>query len=372
MKVPFLDLKKQQKQIEAEIEQAIKKVEKRSDFILGEDVGSFEREFAAYCGTSLAVGVNSGTDALFLSLVAMGIGPGDEVIVPDFTFIATANAVSYTGAKPVFADIDGKTYNIDPQKIRKAITRRTKAIIPVHLFGQCADMGPVMSIAGKYGLKVIEDACQAHGALYKPRAGKAGSIGDAGCFSFYPTKNLGGFGDGGLVVTDNLKLYDKLKVLRDCGRNPKSRYEHSTVGYNSRLDTVQAAVLRVKLKYLDQWNRMRRYNAGLYDKLLAGELNIIKPRVAEYSEHVYHIYAVRVKNRDDLAELLRAKGIGAMVNYPIPLHRQPAYKGLGYRKGDFPVAEKVCREIISLPMHPLLAKEEIKYVADVLIKSTEV
>ena len=378
MRIPFLDLVRQHKRIEAEIDKAVRCVIKSSRFILGEEVSLFEREFACYCGCRFAVGLNSGTDALFLSLTAMGIGAGDEVIVPVFTFIATANAVTYTGARPVFVDIEGGTYNIDPQKIEKVITKKTKAIIPVHLFGQCADMDPITRIAAKYGLKVIEDACQAHGALYrsqvtshKLQARKAGSMGDAGCFSFYPTKNLGGFGDGGLVVTDNLKLYESLKLLRDCGRNSSNRYEHSVLGYNSRLDTIQAAVLRVKLKYLEQWNCMRRYNAALYDNLLDDRLDLAKPLAAEYAEHVYHIYAVRVKKRDKTIEHLSAKGIGVMVNYPIPLHRQPAYKYLGYRKGDFPVAEKVCDEIISLPMHPFLSKSQIKYVVSALKKAME-
>ena len=367
MKILFLDLTKLHKNIESEIKEAVKKVMRRSNFILGEEVGFFEKEFAHYCGCQFGIGLNSGTDALFLSLVAMGIGPGDEVIVPAFTFIATANAVSYTGAKPVFVDIDETTYNIDPKKIEKAITKRTKAIIPVHLFGQCADMDPIMRIARKHGLKVIEDACQAHGAEYK--TSKAGSIGDAGCFSFYPTKNLGGFGDGGMVVTNDEKLQKELVLLRDCGR--KSRYEHVILGYNSRLDTIQAAGLRVKLKYLDRWNKMRKYNAQLYDKLLEDGQGIIKPFISNHSQHVYHIYAIRVKNREKVMKSLQANGIGVMVNYPIPLHLQQAYRSLGYRRGDFPVAEKICQEIISLPMHPLLTKKEIKCVASILKKSTE-
>jgi len=371
MQVPFLDLIKQHKSIENEIEQAVKNVIRHSNFILGEEVGLFEREFARYCGSKFGIGLNSGTDALFLSLLALGIGPGDEVIVPAFTFIATANAVSYTGAKPVFTDIDEAAYNIDPQKIEQAITKRTKAIIPVHLFGQCADMQAIMRIARARGLKVIEDACQAHGVVYRlpvsshqPPGQKAGAIGDAGCFSFYPSKNLGGFGDGGMVVTDNKNLYEKLLLLRDCGR--KSKYEHVVLGYNSRLDTIQAAALRVKLKYLDRWNKMRAYNAKVYDKFLEGAENIIKPSAADYSTHVYHIYAVRVQKRDKIVEQLKTNGIGALAHYPIPLHLQEAYRGLGYCRGDFPVAERVCREIISLPMHPLLSPKEIKYVVSVL------
>jgi dTDP-4-amino-4,6-dideoxygalactose transaminase len=373
MKVPFLDLPRANKRIGAEIKAAVKAVIDRSNFILGDDVSLFEREFASFCGAEFGVGLNSGTDALFLSLKAMGIKEGDEVIVPVFTFIATANAVTYTGAKPVFVDIDEKTYNIDPQKLEKAVTRRTKAIIPVHLFGQSADMDLIMAIARKHGLKVIEDACQAHGALYKSQSHKVakaqvkvGAIGDAGCFSFYPTKNLGGFGDGGMVVTNDESLYKELILLRDCGR--KSRYEHVVLGYNSRLDTIQAAVLRVKLKYLALWNKMRRYNAGLYDKFLEDAAGVVRPVIADYSEHVYHVYAVRLKKRDKAIDQLRASGVGVMVNYPIPLHLQRAYRELGYKKGDFPVAEKICREIISLPMYPLLEKNKIRYTAHILRK----
>jgi len=369
MKVSFLDLVGQHKQIESDLEKAVQGVMRSSHFVLGDEVRLFEQEFAAYCGSKFAIGLNSGTDALFLSLLAMGIGPGDEVIVPVFTFIATANAVTYTGAKPVFVDIDEATYNIDSLKIDKAITKKTKAIIPVHLFGQSADMGAILIIAKKHRLNVIEDACQAHGAEYKPLKKQAGAMGDAGCFSFYPTKNLGGFGDGGMVVTNDRKIQERLLLLRDCGR--KARYENVVVGYNSRLDTIQAAGLRVKLKYLDRWNRMRRYNAQLYDQLLENAKQIKRPFNAGYSGHVYHIYPVRVKNRDKVMESLKAKGIGTAINYPISLHLQKAYASLGYRKGDFPIAEKICREIISLPMHPLLTKKEIKYVSCVLIKSTE-
>jgi dTDP-4-amino-4,6-dideoxygalactose transaminase len=362
MKVPFLDLRKQQDVVDKDINAAIKKVLNRGDFILGEEEKLFEREFGAYCAKRYAIGLNSGTDALFLSLVSLGIGQGDEVIVPVFTFIATAFAVSCTGAKPVFADIDQRTYNIDAAKIEAAITKRTKAIIPVHLFGQAADMRPIMELAKKYNLKVIEDACQSHGVLYlRGKAVKVGAIGDFGCFSFYPTKNLGGVGDGGMAVTDDPALNDKLCKLRDCGR--KSKYEHVVLGYNSRLDTLQAAVLRVKLRYLDKWNKMRQAIAREYDKLLKDIPGVVLPYTAQYSSHIYHIYAVRVKDRDEVVEYLKANGIGVMVNYPIPLHLQEVYKGLGYKKGDFSVAERVSQEIISLPMHPYLTGKEIKYVA---------
>jgi len=379
MKVSFLDLPRQYKELKNEIDRAIKEISLRSDFILGSDVGLFEQEFSCYCGSKYAIGLNSGTDALFLSLLSMGIGRGDEVIIPVFTFIATAFAVSCTGAKPVFVDIDEKTYNLDVNKIEKAITKRTKAIIPVHLFGQVADMQPIMRIAGKYNLRVIEDACQAHGAKYcnkspshqvtKSPVEKAGAIGDAGCFSFYPTKNLGGWGDGGMVVTDNKELRDKLAMLRDCGR--KTKYEHVIIGYNSRLDTLQAAILRIKLKYLDIWNRMRVKNSRLYTKELKSSCGIICPAEADYSTHIYHVYAVRVRNRDKVVVYLKDNGIGVLVHYPVPLHLQKVYKNLGYKKGNFPVAEKVAKEIISLPMHPFLTEAQIKYAAKTLKKTVE-
>jgi dTDP-4-amino-4,6-dideoxygalactose transaminase len=364
MKVNFLDLQKQYKRLKPQIDAAVKEFGMRSDFILGRDVSLFEEEFSRYCATKFAVGVNSGTDALFLSLAGSGIGEADEVIVPVFTFIATAFAVSYTGANPVFVDIDERTYNIDVNKIEDAITKKTRAIVPVHLFGQMADMRPIMKIAAKYKLKVIEDACQSHGSVYKPWSKKAGSIGCAGCFSFYPTKNVGGWGDGGMVITDNKKLRDKLMILRDCGRGLKTRYEHVLVGNNSRLDTLQAAILRVKLRYLDRWNQLRAKNSKLYSRLLKDSPGIILPYNADYSSHIFHVYAVRVRNRDKVAGYLKSKGINVAVFYPLPLHLQPAYRNLGYKRGDFPVAEKVAKEILALPMHPFLSEKEIRYVAN--------
>jgi dTDP-4-amino-4,6-dideoxygalactose transaminase len=331
---------------------------KRGDFILGQDVKLLEEEFAAYCGVTYAVGVNSGTDALFLSLMALGIGPGDEVIVPAFTFIATANAVSYCGATPVFCDIDPVNFCLDVKSAAKAVTKKTKAIIPVHLFGQCCDMDRVGELARSRGMKVVEDACQSHGAEYK--GAKAGSIGDTGCFSFYPTKNLGGWGDGGMVMTSNKPIFRKLVMLRDCGR--KSRYEHAIVGYNSRLDSLQAAVLRLKLKRLDSWNRLRQRFAGRYTTLLSGLREVVCPHAGPDTTHVFHVYALKAQRRDQLAEFLEKQGIRTMVHYPIPLHLQPAYNGLGYRKGDFPIAERTCKEIISLPMHPFLTDQQIRRV----------
>ena len=364
MKIPFADLGAVHRELNGEISKAIREVISRGDFILGKDVLEFENEFSKECGCQFGVGVNSGTDALFLSILSLGIGPQDEVIVPDFTYIATALAVSYTGARPVFVDIDEETYNIDPRKIQKAITKKTKAIIPVHLFGQPANMPQILRIAKDKGLKVIEDVAQAHGATIKlGQKGwkKVGSLGDTGCFSFYPSKNLGAMGDAGMVVTNDEQIYQKLLILRDQGRITK--YKHTIIGYNARLDTLQAAILRVKLRRLNQWNSMRQKAARTYDKYLKGIKGVAIPKVAAGLRHVYHIYAIRVKNRDKVYEHLREKGITAMLHYPIPLHLQMAYRHLGYRKGDFPVSEKIASEIISLPMHPYLRENQIKYIA---------
>ena len=363
VKIQFSDLGSMHKEISKEIDQAVKKVIKRGDFILGEDVRLFENEFAVYCQSKYAIGVSSGTAALFLSLVSLGIGKNDEVIIPDFTFIATALAVSYTGAKPIFVDIDKDTYNIDVKALEKVVTKNTKAIIPVHIFGQPANMSEVLKFAKAYKLKVIEDAAQAHGATIRMEGNKwkkTGCMGDLGCFSFYPSKNLGALGDGGIIVTDNEDIYKKLLILRDCGRI--SKYEHAIIGYNSRLDTLHAAVLRIKLKYLDKWNDLRQNAAREYNCALKTKINIITPYVVDNVKHVYHVYAVRVKNRDFLLDKLIAKGIVALVHYPIPLHLQHAYKDLGYKPGDFPVSEIVSKEIMSLPMHPYLTKSQIRYI----------
>ena len=369
MKIPFLDLNSQYRSLKKEIDAGLKGLIDRSDFILGRDEHLFEAKFAAYTGSRCAVGLNSGTDALFLSLLACGIGPGDEVIVPAFTFIATANAVSYTGAKPVFCDIDETTFTMDPEAMERAVSKKTRAVIPVHLFGQCCDMKPILRVARKRGIKVIEDACQAHGAVYLPLGRKAGAMGDTGTFSFYPTKNLGGWGDGGIATTDSAKLDAAIRLLRDCGR--KTRYEHSVVGYNSRLDTVQAVVLLRKLARLDEWNAARAQKAELYGLLLEGTSGITIPRTAEYSTHVFHIYAVRAKQRPRLLSKLAERGIGFMINYPIPLHLQPAYRGLGYARGDFPRSERVCREIVSLPMHPFITCSQVRLVAKTVRESCE-
>ncbi|MFC1624613.1 DegT/DnrJ/EryC1/StrS family aminotransferase [Candidatus Omnitrophota bacterium] len=366
MKVDILSFRKQYEAIKNEIKTPVEKVIQSGKFILGEDVGFFEQEFAEYCSVKYGVGVNSGTDALFLTCLACGIGKGDEVIVMPYTYIATTLAISMAGANPVFVDIDEKTYNIDVSKIEKSITKKTKAILPVHLYGHSVDMDPLMEIAKKYNLKVIEDCAQAHGALYKNK--KVGSLGDAGCFSFYPTKNLGAFGDGGIVVTDSDEIKERLNFLRDYGR--KGRYEHIIKGYNSRLDTLQAAVLRIKLKYLDKWNEKRRQNARLYSKLFKEKgVDITVPYEVEYARHVYHLYAVRIKNRERIMEKLTDKDIRTLIHYPIPIHLQEAYKELGYKKGDFPISEKCSEEILSLPMYPELEKEEISYVVDTLAES---
>jgi len=366
MKIPFLDLNSQNKEIKREMDVAISKIIKKSDFILGEDVRLFEEEFARFCQCRYAVGLNSGTDALFLGLLSLGVGPGDEVIVPVFTFIATASAVSYTGAKPVFVDIDKDTYCLDPEKIKKAITKRTKAIIAVHLYGHPAQMASILAIAKKHHLKVIEDAAQAHGAIYdyKGLKKKVGSIGDIGCFSFYPTKNLGACGDAGAIVTNDKKTYDKLMILRDCGR--VSKYEHKIIGYNARLDTIQAAILRLKLKKLESWNRMRRQKARLYSKLLSEVNGVILPKEDKKVKHVYHLYVIRVQNRGRVCQILKAHGIPFLLHYPIPLHLQEAYRALGHKKGDFPVAEKLAGEVISLPLYPHLKETQIKFIAGTL------
>ena len=367
MRVPFIDLNTQYKQIKKDINMSFNELFKKGDFILGDAVRKFEGEFAKYCGARYAVGLNSGTDALFLGLLSVGVKEGDEVILPVFTYIATALAVSMCGARPVFVDIDEETYNIDPLKIEKAITKKTKAIIPVHLYGQAADMQPIIKIAKKYNLKLVEDVAQAHGGEWRSRNGKSkklGSIGDIGCFSFYPTKNLGAFGDGGMVITNDELVYKRLIMLRDYGR--KDRYEHIIKGYNSRLDSIQAIILRAKLKYLDRWNKSRQKNAQIYNEQLSNCKEAITPKVSNYSTHVYHIYGVRVKNRDLIYDKLRKKGIGALIHYPIPLHLQKAYKELKYKRGDFPVAERIASQIISLPMHPYLKKEQIKIVTDKL------
>jgi dTDP-4-amino-4,6-dideoxygalactose transaminase len=360
MKVPFLDLKAQYEPIRGEIAEAIQQVLDRTAFAGGPFVAQFEKEFATFCGTKFAAGVGSGTDALWMALLGLGISPGDEVITVPDTFIATAEAISWCGAKPVFVDVDPVTYNIDPSRIEAAITPRTRAILPVHLFGQMADMDPVMEIARKRNLFVIEDASQAHGAEYKGR--KAGSIGDAGCFSFYPGKNLGAYGEAGAVVTNNEELDKKMRMLRDHGQAKK--YFHYLIGWNARMDGIQGAVLSVKLRHLPAWNDGRRRNAALYDELLRSVTGVVAPKEAGYGKHVYHIYAVRVPNRDALIASLAEKEIYCGIHYPIPVHLLDAYKSLNLREGSFPVAEKCASEFVSLPMFPELSAGQIERVVE--------
>jgi len=359
MKVPYLDLKAQYEPIRGEIADAIQQVLDRTAFAGGPFVAQFEKDFAMFCGTRFSAGVGSGTDALWMALLGLGIGPGDEVITVPDTFIATAEAISWCGARPVFVDVDPVTYNMDPSKIEAAITPKTRAIIPVHLFGQTADMDPILEIARKRKLFVVEDASQAHGAEYKGK--KAGSIGDAGCFSFYPGKNLGAYGEAGGVVTDNEELDKKIRMLRDHGQAKK--YYHSLIGWNARMDGIQGAVLSVKLKHLSAWNEGRRRNAAIYDELLKGVKEITTPKQAGYAKHVYHIYAIRVADRDRLITSLAEKDIHCGIHYPIPLHLLDAYTSLGYQKGGFPVAEKAAAEFVSLPMYPELTGEQLSRVS---------
>jgi dTDP-4-amino-4,6-dideoxygalactose transaminase len=358
MKVPFLDLKAQYAPIAEEIHGAIKAVCEKTAFAGGPFVQRFEEEFAAYCGTAHCVGVGSGTEALWLALLGLGVGPGDEVITVPNTFIATAEAISYCGAMPVFVDVDEQTYTMDPSRIEAAVTPKTKALIPVHLFGQMADMDPVMEIARKHKLFVLEDACQAHGATYKGQ--RAGSIGDAGAFSFYPGKNLGAYGEAGAVVTNNPELDRTLRMLRDHGQAKK--YFHGLIGWNGRMDGIQGAVLSVKLRYLDAWNEARRGHAAGYTGMLAEVPGVILPREAPERTHVYHLYPVRVKDRDGLIQALAEREIFCGIHYPVPLHLQEAYRFLGLGPGAFPVAERAAAELVSLPMFPELTEEQIGHV----------
>jgi dTDP-4-amino-4,6-dideoxygalactose transaminase len=359
MQIPFLNLKAQYDLLKDEIHPAIQQVLESTAFAGGPFVARFEEEFAPFCDCRFAVGVGSGTEALWLSLLALGVGPGDEVITVPNTFIATAEAISFCGATPVFVDVDEQTYNLDPRLIQRAVTAKTKAVLPVHLFGQMADMDPIIDVAHENGLFVVEDASQAHGAEYKGR--KAGSIGDLGCFSFYPGKNLGAYGEAGAVVTNNDELKTKIQVLRDHGQTKK--YIHAAIGWNARMDGIQGAILRVKLKYLSEANAARRKHARLYSRLFDGRDEIITPQEAEYGLHVFHIYAIRVKNRDQLLRALGEKGIACGIHYPKPLHLQEAYRFLELGRGSFPVAERCAEEFLSLPMFPELTGEQIETVS---------
>jgi dTDP-4-amino-4,6-dideoxygalactose transaminase len=363
VRIPLVNLKRQYLSIKKEIDGAIQEVIDKSAFIMGENVQEFEDEFAEFCGVKYGVGTSSGTTALHLALLVCEIKQGDEVITVPYTFIATTEAISYTGAKVVFVDIEDRGYTMDPEKIEQAITERTKAIIPVHLFGHPADMDKIIDIAKKHSLVIIEDACQAHDAEYKGK--KVGSLGDIACFSFYPGKNLGAYGDAGMVVTDNKVLAEKMRLLRNHGYEKK--YYHKIEGYNYRLDAIQAAILRVKLKHLDEWTEKRRRNAKLYNQLLKGS-KVKTPLEMEYAKHVYHLYVIRADNRDKLNLRLKENGIGAAIHYPLPLHLQEAYKYLGYKKGDFSVSEACSESLLSLPMFPELTEDEIKKIVEVIKK----
>ena len=359
MNIPFLDLKVQYRQIEAELKPVLENIMANGAFIGGPQVEAFEKEFAAFCGGGYCVGLNSGTDALRFALMAAGVGSGDEVITVPHTFIATTEAISQTGANPVFVDIDRVTCCIDVNQIEGRITSKTRAIVPVHLYGQPADMDPILEIARKCNLAIIEDACQAHGALYKGRP--AGSMGTAGCFSFYPGKNLGAFGDAGAVVTGDDKLAQTIRMLREHGQSRK--YYHDMEGYTGRLDAIQAAVLRPKLKRLADWNRARRDNAALYTKLLSDIPGVTVVKEADFAQSVYHLYVILVDDRDGLQAFLAEKGVGTGLHYPLPLHLQKAYSPMGFKKGDFPVSERTAEHLLSLPMYPELTIEQIEYVA---------
>jgi dTDP-4-amino-4,6-dideoxygalactose transaminase len=362
--VPFLDLKIQYQQIQSEVNRAIQTVIDSCAFVNGPATKQFEKHFAAYCGAKFAVGVANGTDALHLALRALGIGNGDEVITAANTFIATAEAITLAGARVVFADIHPETYNIDVTKIEEKISSKTKAIIAVHLFGQPADMTPILALAQKYHLKIIEDACQAHGAKYQGQ--RVGTFGDVACFSFYPGKNLGAYGDGGAVVTNDETIARKVAMLADHGSLVK--YQHEVEGTNSRLDSIQAAILDVKLNYLDQWNRRRWQNARCYNELLKDVAGIITPRELPETEPVYHLYVIQAEDRDRLRQHLTEAGIGTGIHYPIALHLQPAYQHLGLKIGDYPVAEQCTRRYLSLPMYPELTESMIETVCQAIKK----
>ena len=355
--IPFVDLKAQYRSIKPEVTAAIAGVLESCEFTLGSEVAAFEKEFAAYCRAEHGVGVNSGTSALHLALLAAGVGPGDEVITVPFTFLATVSAIDYTGARPVFVDVDPRTLTMDPTALEAAITPRTRAVIPVHLYGRPADMDPIVAIARRHGIVVIEDAAQAHGAEYKGR--RAGSLGEMACFSFYPGKNLGAYGEGGLVVTDSPEYTRTLRMLRDWGAEKK--YEHVLKGYNYRMEGIQGAVLRVKLRHLDDWTESRREAAARYDELLV-DSGVETPPPASDARHVYHIYAVRTASRQAWQDALKEQHIQTGVHYPVPVHLQPAFADLGYRAGQFPASERAAKEVLSLPMFPELTTAQCEAV----------
>lgn len=359
--IPFVDLKAQYASIKDEVNTAIQGVLESCQFTLGSEVAAFEQEFAVYCHSEHGVGVNTGTSALHLALLAAGVGPGDEVVTVPFTFVATVAAIHYTGARPVFVDIDPRSFTMDVSALERVITEKTKVVLPVHLYGQPADMEPILAVAKRHDLIVIEDAAQAHGAEYKGR--RAGSLGDMGCFSFYPGKNLGAYGEGGMVVTSNAEYARTIRMLRDWGAERK--YEHVLKGYNFRLEGIQGAVLRVKLRYLDAWTEARRAAAARYDLLLSGS-GIPTPEVMPYARHVYHLYAIRAPQRQAWQKALADQGIQTGIHYPIPVHLLPAYADLGYSRGQFPHAERAANEVLSLPMYPELTAAQCEVVCSAL------
>jgi len=361
--IPLVDLRAQYHSVKSEVDGAILSVLESCQFTLGSEVAGFEDEFAAYTGSKFAIGVNSGTSALHLALLAANIGPGDEVITVAFTFVATVAAIHYTGARPVLVDIDPRTFTMDPLEIEAAITPKTKAIIPVHLYGQPADMDPILAIAQAHNLIVIEDACQAHGAQYRGR--RAGSLGDFGAFSFYPGKNLGAYGEGGLVTTQDAQFNRTVRMLRDWGAEQK--YQHVLKGYNYRLEGIQGAVLRVKLKHLEHWTEARRAAAARYDAAFAST-GIIAPKVSTYARHVYHVYAIRTGERAKWQDALQQQGIQTGIHYPFPIHLLPAYADLGYGAGQFPHSEQAAREVLSLPMFPELTVDQTNTVTRAILR----
>jgi len=358
--IPFLDLKAQYKEIKPQVDAAVARVIESAQFVLGPEVAAFEQRFAAYCGVQHCVALNSGTSALHLALLAAGVGPGDEVITVSMTFVATTAAILYCGAKPIFVDVDPDTWTMDPNLVKAAITPRTKAILPVHLHGLMADMDPIIEVADRAGLIVIEDAAQAHGSEY--RGLRAGSIGDIGCFSFYPGKNLGAYGEAGAAVTNSADLARQLALLRDWGQ--ESKYNHVLPGYNFRMDGIQGAVLNVKMAYIESWTEARQAVASHYDRLLA-RAQFKRPAPPPHCRHVYHVYAVEVEHRDQVQKALSAAGVGTGIHYPVPVHLQKAYGELGYGRGDFPVTEAIANRFLSLPIYAELQPEQ---VANVVLK----
>ncbi len=356
--IRFGDLTLQYQAIKIELDEAIRSVLDSGWFILGKNVSAFEQEFATYCGAAFAVGVGNGTDALQLALMACGVGPGDQVITAPNGAAFTALAISATGAIPTFVDIDPDTYNMDPRRLEEAIGPHTRAILPVHLYGQPADMEPILAVARKHNLFVVEDAAQAHGGLYQGR--RVGTLGDAGCFSFYPSKNLGAFGDGGMVVTDKPEIAEKVRMLRNGGQ--KTRYDHQLLGRNSRLDELQAAILRVKLTYLEKWNERRRHIAALYTALL-GNSTVEPPAELPQAKHVYHLYIVRCQDRNALQKHLAEQGVETAIHYPVPIHLQKAYRGLNLAEGSFPITERYAKQVLSLPIYPELTDARVRQIA---------